>query len=57
MTLGELERQAGITDRAGFWAPFAKIAGTYEKDGKLRDKGFEAGVSELRRIIRERAEV
>lgn len=49
-TIGELERKAGITDRSAFWAPFARIAGTFEKDGKLHSVGFDNGVAELRRL-------
>lgn len=39
-TIGTLETQAGITDRAAFWLPFAKF-----------DDGFQRGVAELRRMI------
>lgn len=49
-TIADLEKAAGITDRAAFWMPFAKITGTFEKDGKLHSNGFEAGVTALRKI-------
>lgn len=50
MTIGELEKKAGITDRAAYWAPYAKVTGTFERDGKLTSRGFAAGVEELRRL-------
>lgn len=56
MTIGELEKAAGITDRTAFWAPFAKIQGSYMKDGKLRSKGLDAGISRLHRMIEQREE-
>lgn len=53
-TIGELERKAGVTDRAAFWAPFAKIAGIRERDGKVISLGFEAGVEQLRWMAAQR---
>lgn len=50
-TIGELEKQAGITDRAAFWAQFAPIKGSVKIGHKLRDASFEAGVTELRRLV------
>ena len=41
-TIGELERAAGVTDRAAFWAPYAGMPG---------DTGLDAGAAELRRRI------
>ncbi len=40
MSIGDLERQAGIEDRTAFWMPFAQYS-----------DGFERGVAELRRMI------
>lgn len=45
-TIGELERLAGVEDRAAFWMPFAKIVDTRES--------FDAGVVELRRMAEAR---
>lgn len=42
VTIGELERLAGIEDREAFWAPFARLPG---------DEGLEAGVRDLRRMV------
>lgn len=53
-TIGELERNAGVTDRTAFWAPFAKIAGTREYNGKVMSLGFEAGVEHLRWMAEQR---
>lgn len=49
MTLNQLEKAAGITDRETFWMPYAKIRGTITRNGKTRDAGLEAGIRELRR--------
>lgn len=54
MTIGELEKQAGITDRAAFWMQFAPIRGQVKVGRLMRDASFEAGVAELRRLAAER---
>lgn len=46
VTIGNLERLAGITDRVAFWNPYARMAG---------ETGLDAGVAELKRIIRANA--
>ena len=38
MSLGDLEKQAGITDRTAFWRPFSE-----------HTDGYEGGIDELRR--------
>ena len=49
-SIGALERLAGIggaaEDRAAFWQPFCKLPGA---------QGLDAGVEELKRIIRSNA--
>ena len=49
-SIGALERLAGIggaaEDRAAFWQPFCKLPGA---------EGLDAGVAELKRIIRSNA--
>lgn len=50
MTIGELEKQAGITDRTAFWMQFAHINGSVKVGRLMRDASFEAGVAELRRL-------
>ncbi len=45
-TIGELERRAGVADRAAFWRPFASSA-----------EGFQLGVAELRRRVAERPNI
>ena len=49
-SIGALERLAGIAgaaeDRAAFWQPFCKLQGA---------EGLDAGVAELKRIIRSNA--
>ena len=49
-SIGALERLAGIggaaEDRAAFWQPFCKLPGA---------EGLDAGVGELKRIIRSNA--
>lgn len=42
-TIGNLERLAGVADRAAFWKPYARTPGT---------TGIDQGVAELKRIIR-----
>jgi len=54
-SIGELERKAGVTDRAAFWSSFAKITGTREHDGKVISLGFEAGVEQLRWMADQRS--
>jgi len=46
VTIGELEKLAGIEDRAAFWLPFAKIADSRES--------IDAGVRVLRKIAEDR---
>ena len=50
-SIGALERLAGIggaaEDRAAFWQPFCKLPGA---------EGLDAGVAELKRIIRTHAQ-
>lgn len=48
MTIGELEKAAGITDRAAFWAQFDGIKGADPIDGKLCSRGLKAGIDHLR---------
>ncbi|TIN84329.1 hypothetical protein [Mesorhizobium sp.] len=55
MTIGELEKRAGVTDREAFWRPYAKIDGYSERDGKLVSLGFEAGVQQLEWMAAQRA--
>lgn len=56
MTIGDLEKKAGITDRNAFWMQFAHIKG-YVRVGKIDcDAAFEAAVAELRRRIDAKAE-
>lgn len=55
MTIGKLEKAAGITDRAAFWEPFSKIKGSYFKDGKMQSKALDAGVAQLRFLIEQKA--
>jgi len=43
MSLGDLERRAGITDRQAFWLPYAE-----------HPDGYERGVARLRELARER---
>lgn len=50
MTIGELEKQAGIKDRTAFWTRFIAILGAEERAGKLRSNSLEAGIRELRRL-------
>ena len=49
-SIGALERLAGIgeaqEERAAFWLPFSKLPGT---------QGLDAGLAELKRIIRSNA--
>ncbi len=54
-TIGNLEQQAGITDRVAFWMQFSHIKGHVKIGGLLRDASFEAGVAELRRLASEKA--
>ena len=44
ITIGDLERAAGVTDRVEFWAPFASIRGTSKRGHKLVSNGLEAGM-------------
>lgn len=56
MSIGELEKAAGITDRDAFWAPYAKIPGYSSlRNGKLESHGLNAGVAELKRLAADRA--
>jgi hypothetical protein len=55
MTIGELEKAAGITDRAAFWQQFAHIKGADTVDGKLRSRGMEAGIAQLRWMADQKA--
>lgn len=50
MTIAELEKKAGITDRAAFWKQFAHIKGTIRINGIERDKSLETGIAALRRL-------
>jgi G:T/U-mismatch repair DNA glycosylase len=53
--LREIEKAAGITDRAAFWEPFAKLdrEGGFEMhNGRPVSPGFKAGVRELQRRAR-----
>lgn len=50
-TIGDLERAAGITDRAAFWAQFSHISGTVKIGHKLCDAGLQAGIDQLRWMI------
>ncbi|MFC3071519.1 hypothetical protein [Shinella pollutisoli] len=43
MSLGDLERRAGIADRQAFWLPYAEFP-----------DGYERGVARLRELARER---
>lgn len=54
MTIGGLEQAAGITDRNAFWLQFAHIKGADLVDGKLRSRGLEAGIAQLRWMIERR---
>lgn len=56
MTIGELEKAAGVTDRVAFWLPFAKLRGTVQRGRKDVSSGFQAGVDELHRLADARAE-
>jgi len=56
MTIGELEKAAGITDRAAFWMQFAHIRGTAKVNHIERSKGLEAGIAQLRWMIAQREE-
>jgi hypothetical protein len=51
ITIGDMERAAGITDRAAFWAQFEHIRGSVMVIGHLRDARFVAVVAELHRLI------
>lgn len=55
MTIGELEQQAGITDRTAFWMQFAHIRGQVRKGHIVVDKGLETGIAQLRWMIEQRA--
>ena len=50
-TIGELERAAGITDRAAFWGQFQNIRGSAIVSGRQRDARAVAAVAELERRI------
>ena len=55
--LRELEDDAGITDRAAFWLPYAKLdrgGGIHMHNGKIVSAGFKAGARELQRLAAER---
>lgn len=51
ITIGDMERAAGITDRAAFWAQFQHIRGSVIVSGRLRDARVVAVVAELHRLI------
>jgi hypothetical protein len=51
ITIGDMERAAGITDRAAFWAQFEHIRGSVIVSGRLRDARVVAVVAELHRLI------
>lgn len=55
MTIGELEKAAGVTDRNAFWARFSHIRGTARQGQRVISLGLEAGIAELRRMIAARA--
>lgn len=48
VTIGALEKLAGVDDRAAFWMPFAKY--------QPQDEAFDAGVAKLREMAERRAE-
>ena len=54
-TIGKLEEAAGITDRTAFWMQFAHIKGADLVDGKLRSRGLEAGIAQLRWMAEQKA--
>jgi hypothetical protein len=51
ITIGDMERAAGITDRAAFWAQFQHINGSVIVNGRLRDARHVTVVAELERLI------
>jgi hypothetical protein len=55
MTIGELEQAAGIADRSAFWMQFAHIKGADTINGKLRSRGLEAGMAQLRYLATQKA--
>ncbi|RBO54667.1 hypothetical protein DSD19_04635 [Rhodovulum sp. BSW8] len=54
MTIGDLERAAGIEDRDAFWAGFASVTGEVTVNGRTCDAGLEAGIAQLRWLADQR---
>lgn len=51
MTIGDLEKAAGIENRVQFWAQFAHLTGSYLQEGKVRSVALDAGILELREMV------
>ncbi|EEX09604.1 hypothetical protein SL1157_1647 [Ruegeria lacuscaerulensis ITI-1157] len=57
MTIAQLEKAAGITNRTAFWMQFARIKGTTRVNGLERDKALETGIKQLRQLAEQRSRV
>lgn len=57
MTISELEKAAGITNRTAFWMQFAHIKGTIRVNGIERVKALETGIKQLRQMAWQRSRV